>query len=280
MKSRLKVYRLLLLVIIGGLLNLSMQVSAHGFLKNETADTAYSLTDADVVVTNGVIESCSYDFTITDIIIPDMLDGQIITGIADHVGFSPGVFEEKGITSVQLPSTLKIIGAAAFAYNRNLTGVIIPNSVEQIKDSAFIINDLTSIFIPKSVKYIGYVAFYGNNLIEAIFESGSNIELIQFLAFDDNPGLTSITLPTNANHGFVAYKDMNEITYNPGDVVSDFYTFYESVIEEFPVDSSMTYVPDDNFEQALIDLGYDSGPLNDSVPTANIKEVTFLRLLT
>lgn len=27
----------------------------------------------------------------------------------------------------------------------------------------------------------------------------------------------------------------------------------------------LTYVPDDNFEQALIDLGYDSGPLDDYV---------------
>ena len=32
-----------------------------------------------------------------------------------------------------------------------------------------------------------------------------------------------------------------------------------------------TYVPDDNFEQALIDLGYDTGPLNDYVLTANIE---------
>ena len=30
-----------------------------------------------------------------------------------------------------------------------------------------------------------------------------------------------------------------------------------------------TYVPDNNFEQALIDLGYDD-VLDDSVPTANI----------
>lgn len=37
-----------------------------------------------------------------------------------------------------------------------------------------------------------------------------------------------------------------------------------------------TYVPDDNFEQALIDLGYDSGALNDSVPTANINTITSL----
>ncbi len=39
---------------------------------------------------------------------------------------------------------------------------------------------------------------------------------------------------------------------------------------------SQTFVPDDNFEQALIDLGYDSGPLDDIVPTANINNITDL----
>ena len=38
-----------------------------------------------------------------------------------------------------------------------------------------------------------------------------------------------------------------------------------------------TYVPDDNFEQALIDLGYDD-VLNDSVLTANISGVTTLNV--
>ena len=36
-----------------------------------------------------------------------------------------------------------------------------------------------------------------------------------------------------------------------------------------------TYVPDDNFEQCLIDLGYDD-VLDDSVTTANISGVTYL----
>ena len=40
----------------------------------------------------------------------------------------------------------------------------------------------------------------------------------------------------------------------------------------------MTYVPDDTFEQALIDLGLDSGPLNDSVQTAAIDTVENLFL--
>ena len=39
---------------------------------------------------------------------------------------------------------------------------------------------------------------------------------------------------------------------------------------------AQTYVPDDNFEQALIDLGYDTGPLDDYVPTANINTITQL----
>ncbi|NOY47522.1 MAG: T9SS type B sorting domain-containing protein [Chlorobi bacterium] len=40
--------------------------------------------------------------------------------------------------------------------------------------------------------------------------------------------------------------------------------------------SQNTYIPDDNFEQALIDLGYDSGPLDDFVPTVNIASITNL----
>ncbi len=46
---------------------------------------------------------------------------------------------------------------------------------------------------------------------------------------------------------------------------------------EVTLDSSqLTYVPDDNFEQALIDYGYDSGDLDDYVPTANITSVIAL----
>lgn len=44
------------------------------------------------------------------------------------------------------------------------------------------------------------------------------------------------------------------------------------------VQSQNTFVPDDNFEQALIDLGYDSGPLDDFVLTADISSVTSLDL--
>jgi hypothetical protein len=40
--------------------------------------------------------------------------------------------------------------------------------------------------------------------------------------------------------------------------------------------SQTTAIPDPNFEQALIDLGYDTAPIDGQVLTANISEITFL----
>jgi Leucine-rich repeat (LRR) protein len=40
--------------------------------------------------------------------------------------------------------------------------------------------------------------------------------------------------------------------------------------------SQTTYVPDDNFVQSLINLGYDTGALDDYVPTANVNKVAYL----
>jgi len=40
--------------------------------------------------------------------------------------------------------------------------------------------------------------------------------------------------------------------------------------------SQSTYIPDDVFEQTLIDLGYDSGTLNNYVETASLDKVTYL----
>lgn len=42
--------------------------------------------------------------------------------------------------------------------------------------------------------------------------------------------------------------------------------------------SQNTYVPDDNFEQFLIDSGFDSGPLNDYIPTTNINSLKELSI--
>jgi len=77
----------------------------------------YTLSDDDVIVVNGEITSCSYSFELTDIIIPEMLDGQTVVGIKTKT-LKNAVFYAKGITSVQFPSTIQYIGGYAFCFNQ------------------------------------------------------------------------------------------------------------------------------------------------------------------
>jgi hypothetical protein len=56
---------------------------------------------------------------------------------------------------------------------------------------------------------------------------------------------------------------------------AEFWKDFQNIIEMEP-EEKLTYVPDENFEQALIDLGYDLGPLDNYVPTANISGLTYL----
>ena len=149
-----------------------------------TAQAQYTLTDDDVVVTDGVIQSCSYDFSNTSIIIPDMLDGETVIGIENNV------FEDKGITNVVLPSTLTSIGRSAFK-NNSLTSLDLSactaltaieyqafrnneitsldlsacTALTSIESKAFSNNALTDIVLPGSITSIGYAAFNGNEII-------------------------------------------------------------------------------------------------------------------
>jgi hypothetical protein len=68
------------------------------------------------------------------------------------------------------------IGESAFA-ERQLTSVVIPNSVVEIRGQAFWSNKLTSVAIPNSVVKIGNQAFSGNELTSVVIPS--NVKLIE-----------------------------------------------------------------------------------------------------
>jgi uncharacterized repeat protein (TIGR02543 family) len=70
------------------------------------------------------------------------------------------------------------VGGWAF-YDKNITSVVIPNSVTSISDAAFYDNKLTRVTIPNSVKYINGGAFWENDLIEIII--GNNVGLVPTL---------------------------------------------------------------------------------------------------
>jgi Leucine-rich repeat (LRR) protein len=97
-----------------------------------------------------------------------------------------------------------------------------------------------------------------------------------------NNSLTTLNVANGNNTNFTFYDSTN----NPNlscievDNASWSTTNWTNVdaTSSFNIDcaNAYTYVPDNNFEQALIDLGYDSGTLDDYVLTANINSITVL----
>ena len=91
-----------------------------------------------------------------------------------------------------IPDTVVEIGEEAFNRCRNLTSIIIPNSVTKIGGGAFTLSGITSLFIPDSVVEIGEGAFYRSDLKSVhIPDSVTKIEPRTFRECH----LTSVVIP-------------------------------------------------------------------------------------
>lgn len=156
------------------------------------------------------------------------------------------------------------------------------------------ISSNTMINIKDTVSVVVTQNYSGN------YFSESNLPVCCFLSADSLFDRTDILLDCNVSSSSVNKENFSD-TENIKFVLPEYieggnYNIFivadaENAINEsdesnnkVPVEITLnipvenTYVPDDNFEQALIDLGYDSGELNDSVPTDNISNVTSLYL--
>ncbi len=95
-----------------------------------------------------------YSGSMTDLVIPDVIDGYTITGIGNYA-----FTDVNGLTKVTLPSTLKVIGKHAFSYT-GLQEIEIPDGVFNIGPNAFReCYSLTKATIPASVTNITSSAF-------------------------------------------------------------------------------------------------------------------------
>lgn len=140
-------------------------------------------------------------------------------------------------------------------------------------------NTFTS-FLPSDVLSLQVFNCDNNEIIELDFQQNQNLtnlncqsNLLETLNISN--GQNAILTDLNAQNN----PDLMCVETDTGTVPSGA-TWLIDATAQFAIECFFgeTYVPDDNFEQALIDLGLDSAPLDDYVFTENIEDITFLNV--
>ena len=110
-----------------------------------------------VLLANDTVEITKYNGNVTNLIIPDVLDGFTVSRIGNEA-----FYYCTDLKTVNIPNSVTSIGADAFSLCVNLRSVIIPDSVTSIGNSAFDrCENIETVMIPTSVTSIGDGAFSG-----------------------------------------------------------------------------------------------------------------------
>ena len=185
----------------------------------------YVINDNDEVV----ITDCSDSIDESTISIPDKIDGHPVTMIYYYV-FS-GLENTKTINipdsvkvigaeafawcenlqTINIPTSVTTIDAAAFAGNNKLQSITIPNSVTELGVGAFILNEnLTSVTLPNTISSIPYATFAGCVSLKKI-DIPSSVKAIEKEAFSMT-GFTEFTVPdTITSIGAGAFSDCENL---------------------------------------------------------------------
>lgn len=133
----------------------------------------------------------SYVGTATDVVIPSSVKVNGVDTPVTTIGTN--AFQAKNLTSVVIPDTVTDIGAGAFQTNK-LTNVQLPSKVAFIRTNAFQNNLLTSVELPSTVTSLGSSAF-AKNLISSL-KINEGLAVIGSTAFSNNK-LSTVTLPNS-----------------------------------------------------------------------------------
>ena len=140
------------------------------------------------------------------------LDNNIITALITNtkypvvsLGYNSediiGSFQGKNLTSVIIPNTISVIPSNAFQHNE-LTSIEIPSSVISIGISSFYYNKLRRVEIPNNVKYLGKHSF-SNNPVDTLIIDTNDTGLVSDLyngGFSSYIGITSLSHLIIGNH--------------------------------------------------------------------------------
>ena len=159
----------------GGALKAEVQQGVIPSSDYETAGLEVTTVEEEIIITGYNVDGG------LDVVIPSMINGKKVVGIARNA------FTSRGVVPTNISNTKK--ASVSYLYNTKnksnirrlldvgglgITSVVIPSTVKSIGQSAFKNNKLTEVTIPSSVTSIGDWAFAGNRGITII--NNSNIE--------------------------------------------------------------------------------------------------------
>lgn len=151
-----------------------------------------------------------------EVIIPNMYNGKKVTTLGSSSSGIGGLLgSNKGINATSLVSS-------AFENNTSITSVVLPNTIEYIKDSAFSgCENLVSIYLPDSLKKIGSSVFSGCGISSIVIPSSveeiNYVKLQQILSSGNDSKPLTKSIGTNKElgdlHGGSSYKGADTVNY-------------------------------------------------------------------
>lgn len=170
----------------------------------------YQLNDDNTAfVVQGSSGSSSYR---GDIVLPSTVDYKGITYTVSGIE-GRAFYSCRNLTSVIIPNSVTAIGERAFSHCTGLTSVVIPNSVTTIGDHAFAYCiSLTSINIPNTLTTIEGYTFYNCEGLASI-DIPNSVTNIGSHAFDGCKSLVSLNIPNSVTDiGIYAFYDCTGLT--------------------------------------------------------------------
>lgn len=132
-------------------------------------------------------------------------------------------FDDCGLEEVNIPQNVMALGEYAFLMNQLKKVTFEEGSkIKELSEGIFQSNLITEIDIPDGVEKIGRGAFISCNLTEITLPE--SVQTIGYLAFDDNPSLTSLHIPKSltgledgalCNAGFPQFTSFTVAEDNP-----------------------------------------------------------------
>lgn len=184
-----------------------------------------------------------YVGTATEVIIPDVIADCPVTTIYDQA-----FAENKAITSVTIPESVKEIGMHAFLNCENLTEIKLPSNLEEIGGD--ILGNTAYSLDGKNwdgeYLYIDNYLLKGTDQVTGDVTIKDSTKLIADFTFSHNRNITSATIPasvkTLGSYVFSSCEKLSSVTLNEGTETIGFGCFENTAISEIKVPNSVKVI--------------------------------------